>query len=161
VMPYVPVAPDGRPLAHASARFLAKLLDGLILLAAVVLCAAAFIGFSLLFQEHAFVIAAILRVVGILFALFGLPYLYNVEYALRHDGRTIGKRAMRIAVVPLEPGAGLTRRTLAARWGIELVFNILSACYVGYVDSLWLLWDKPYRQCLHDKAARTTVIALA
>src|SRR3569833_4199633 len=87
VMPHVPVAPDGRPLARPSRRFLAKLLDGLILLTAVILCAAAVIGFSLLFQDSAPVLAAIVRVVGLLCAMFGLPYLYNVEYPLRYAGR--------------------------------------------------------------------------
>jgi RDD family len=28
----------------------------------------------------------------------------------------------------------------------------------GLLDSLWLLWDKPHRQCLHDKVADTVVI---
>ena len=29
---------------------------------------------------------------------------------------------------------------------------------VGVLDALWLLWDRPRRQCLHDKAAKTFVV---
>jgi hypothetical protein len=28
------------------------------------------------------------------------------------------------------------------------------------VDGLWQLWDKPFQQCLHDKAAGTVVVKL-
>jgi hypothetical protein len=31
---------------------------------------------------------------------------------------------------------------------------------LGWVDGLWQLWDKPWRQCLHDKFAQTLVIKL-
>ena len=27
-----------------------------------------------------------------------------------------------------------------------------------WLDGLWQLWDKPLRQCLHDKAADTVVV---
>ena len=26
------------------------------------------------------------------------------------------------------------------------------------IDSLWLLWDRPFQQCLYDKYAKTTVV---
>jgi hypothetical protein len=39
-----------------------------------------------------------------------------------------------------------------------LGFDLLSNCYVGLLDPLWCLWDKPYRQCLHDKPAKTVVV---
>jgi len=28
------------------------------------------------------------------------------------------------------------------------------------VDGLWQLWDKPFQQCLHDKAAGTVGVKL-
>jgi len=31
---------------------------------------------------------------------------------------------------------------------------------LNWIDGLWQLWDKPYRQCLHDKFAETLVIKL-
>ena len=30
--------------------------------------------------------------------------------------------------------------------------------FLGYLDGFWQLWDKPYRQCLHDKWPRTVVV---
>lgn len=29
---------------------------------------------------------------------------------------------------------------------------------VGILDALWLLWDRPLRRCLHDRAAKTFVV---
>jgi uncharacterized RDD family membrane protein YckC len=40
--------------------------------------------------------------------------------------------------------------------------GILSAVCVGalfwLLNVLWCTWDQPYRQCLHDKAAKTVVV---
>jgi hypothetical protein len=30
--------------------------------------------------------------------------------------------------------------------------------FFNLLDGLWMLWDKPYLQALHDKAADTAVI---
>jgi uncharacterized RDD family membrane protein YckC len=156
--PPVPVAPDGRPLADAGDRFLARLLDGLITVGVVI------VGFlplviatSLLLRDHG-TAAAVIDVVWAVLVFLGVPYLYEVEYALCHNGRTVGKRVLHTAIIPAQPGAPLSRGILAKRWGVMELFNLLSNCYVGLLDPLWLLWDKPYRQCLHDKAARTVVI---
>lgn len=97
-------------------------------------------------------------VILILVVVFGSQYAYEVEVPLRWNGQTPGKRALKIAIAPLEPGAPLTRRALVYRFLMSLLFTILSNCYIGYLDPLWLLWDKPYKQCLHDKPANTVVV---
>jgi uncharacterized RDD family membrane protein YckC len=156
----VPAAPDGRPLAGAGERFLAKLLDGLLLAVAIIV---GMLPFGLLIGLTAdgdSPLPAVFAVIGIVLAAIGVPYLYDVEYALRNAGQTLGKRVMKITVIPLQPGAPLTRGAMAKRWGVSLLFNLLSNCYVGLLDPLWLLWDKPYKQTLHDKAASTVVIKL-
>jgi hypothetical protein len=33
--------------------------------------------------------------------------------------------------------------------------------FLPYLDGLWQLWDKPYQQTLHDKAAKTVVIKVS
>jgi uncharacterized RDD family membrane protein YckC len=91
----------------------------------------------------------------------GLQYLYEVEVPLRWNGQTPGKRAMNIAIIAMEPNVPLGRRKLAYRFVVMFAFNLLSNCYVGLLDPLWCLWDKPYKQCLHDKPAKTVVIRLA
>jgi len=82
-------------------------------------------------------------------------YLYRVEMMWR-TGQTVGKRAMALRVVPLGSARPLTRGAAARRWlvdGVAVQFILL----LGLLDGLWQLWDRPYRQCLHDKAAGTTV----
>lgn len=55
--------------------------------------------------------------------------------------------------------ASLTRGMLAKRWVSALGCAIFASCG-GILDPLWLLWDRPYRQCLHDKWPRTIVVQL-
>jgi uncharacterized RDD family membrane protein YckC len=100
------------------------------------------------------VIAALASVaVGLLFG-----YLYYVEYSLHQGGQTVGKRLAKIRVVPLNPVESLTRRHLALRYLSRYGMSLVSV--LGLLDGLWQLWDKPYRQCLHDKAAKTVVVRL-
>ncbi|MEV6791774.1 RDD family protein [Streptomyces sp. NPDC051320] len=69
-------------------------------------------------------------------------------------GRTLGKKLCGIQVRGMETyeppafGAALTR------W---LVYGVLSLLVIGVVNVLWCLFDRPWRQCWHDKAARTFV----
>lgn len=92
-------------------------------------------------------------------AIAGILFVYD---ALTHArwGQTLGKRVMHIRVValpdrsPITGGAAAKRATLYALApqvpGVGGIF--------GLVNVLWLLWDKPYRQCLHDKVAHTIVV---
>ncbi|WP_406287338.1 RDD family protein [Streptomyces sp. NBC_00209] len=69
-------------------------------------------------------------------------------------GRTLGKKLCGIDVRDIEshetPGFGAALR----RW---LVYGVLGVLVVGVADVLWCLVDRPWRQCWHDKAARTFV----
>ncbi len=160
--PSVPVAPDGRPLAGLGQRFGARLIDGLIVLVATFVVVGGIVGglAALLNpvtdEDSPFV--PILLISAIVILVLGIHYLYEVELVLRWNGQTPGKRALKIAVSALEPNAPLSRPKLAYRFGVMFAFNLLSNCYVGFLDPLWCLWDKPYRQCLHDKPAKTVVI---
>jgi uncharacterized RDD family membrane protein YckC len=87
-----------------------------------------------------------------------LSYLYEVELMFR-SGQTIGKRVMKIKVVPLDPAQALTRGQAFKRFLVPYVAAGLVPG-LGLVDGLWQLWDQPYRQCLHDKFARTVVMRL-
>ncbi|MEU1671298.1 RDD family protein [Streptomyces roseifaciens] len=71
-------------------------------------------------------------------------------------GRTLGKRLCGVRVLDIE--AHDTPRFGAAlrRW---LVYGGLGALGIGVVGALWCLVDRPWRQCWHDKAARTFVAA--
>ncbi|MEU1468852.1 RDD family protein [Streptomyces sp. NPDC005761] len=69
-------------------------------------------------------------------------------------GRTLGKKLCGLDVRDIEshdaPGFGAALR----RW---LVYGVLGLLVIGVVDVLWCLIDRPWRQCWHDKAARTFV----
>jgi uncharacterized RDD family membrane protein YckC len=160
--PAVPVAPDGRPLADLGRRLGARLLDNLIVVIATLVVAGVIVGglaalLSPVVDEDS-PLVPILIISGIVIVVAGVNYLYEVELALRWNGQTPGKRMLKIAVSPLEPNVPLRRSQLAYRFVVMVGFNLLSNCYVGFLDPLWCLWDKPYRQCLHDKPAKTVVV---
>ncbi|HEY8471324.1 MAG TPA: RDD family protein [Natronosporangium sp.] len=154
------VAPDGRPLAGQGWRLLARIIDVVILLVAFLLVAGLIVGglAALLTAVRDAPVTPFVVMLGIAAVVLGVYYVYEVEIPLRWNGQTPGKRLLDIAIAPLDPGSQLTRSQLAYRWLVMLGFNLLANCYIGYIDPLWCLWDKPFRQCLHDKPARTVVI---
>jgi uncharacterized RDD family membrane protein YckC len=158
----VAVAPDGRPLAGAGQRLGARILDALIVTVAMLVVAGVIVGggvaLIIAIAGDDSPILPILIVTGIIVIVVGLQYVYEVEIPLRWNGQTPGKRVLKIAIAPLEPNTPLGRGQLAYRFVILLVFNLLANCYIGLLDPLWCLWDKPYRQCLHDKPAKTLVV---
>jgi uncharacterized RDD family membrane protein YckC len=174
----VPVAPDGRPLADFGTRLLSHLIDTAILtgIAMVVFVPAFVVVFFNLtdFADYAdgtsssvtandvladFFLPLLLVELGLFVLLLAGYYVYFVEMMFR-NGQTVGKKAMKIRVVPIEPGATLTRGMAAKRYLIEFPVGAIVPFFT-YVDGFWQLWDKPYQQTLHDKFAKTVVIKVA
>lgn len=89
-------------------------------------------------------------VLGVLL-LFGL--LYEALPTARW-GRTLGKKLFGLTVLDVErqdpPRAGAA----VLRW---LTYGVLAVLVIGVVNVLWCVFDRPWRQCWHDKAARTFV----
>ncbi len=83
--------------------------------------------------------------------LFGL--LYEVLPTLRW-GCTLGKKMFGLKVLTMEqqerPGFG----SAFVRW---LTYGGLAVLVVGVVNVLWCVFDRPWRQCWHDKIAGTFV----
>ncbi|MEN3612149.1 RDD family protein [Plantactinospora sp. ZYX-F-223] len=158
----VPVAPDGRPLAGLGQRLGARIIDSIIVMVALLVVAGIIIGGGVALLSAAIgedsPILPITAIVGIIAIVVGLQYVYEIEIPLRWNGQTLGKRMLKVAVTPLEAGTPLRRGQLTYRYLVMLGFNLLSNCYIGLLDPLWCLWDKPYRQCLHDKPAKTVVV---
>lgn len=167
------MSPSGQPLASFGDRFLAYLIDYAIFLAVVlVLVVPALLIFFLSVGPDLFevqpdgtpvspgfldiFVPLLLIEAGLFLVLLVFSYVYCVEILLRY-GQTLGKRVMRIKVVPLDPDATLTRRSAVKRWLVSYVATSVLPGLI-YVDGLWQLWDKPYRQCLHDKWAATVVV---
>ncbi|MEV6245398.1 RDD family protein [Streptomyces sp. NPDC051742] len=86
-------------------------------------------------------------------ALFVIGILYEVVPTSRW-GRTLGKKLCGIEVRDIEahqpPRFGASLR----RW---IVYSVLGLLAIGVFNVLWCLFDRPWRQCWHDKAARTFV----
>lgn len=69
-------------------------------------------------------------------------------------GRTLGKKLCGLDVRDIESHDAPTLGAALRRW---LVYGVLGLLVIGVVNVLWCLIDKPWRQCWHDKAARTFV----
>ncbi|MFE5299856.1 RDD family protein [Streptomyces sp. NPDC056632] len=69
-------------------------------------------------------------------------------------GRTLGKKLCGIEVRDIEAHEPPTFGAALRRW---LVYAVLGLLGIGLLNVLWCLVDRPWRQCWHDKAARTFV----
>ena len=175
----VPLTPGGRPLADFGTRLLAYLIDSAILsaIAMVVFVPVVVIVMFRVMPDFAsssdpyetqsqinaamgdtFVTFLLLEL-GFVVALLIAYYFYYVEMMYRR-GQTLGKKLMKLQVIPLDPAATLTRGMAAKRYLVEFAGGTIVP-FLFYVDGLWQLWDKPYQQTLHDKFAQTVVIKVA
>jgi uncharacterized RDD family membrane protein YckC len=176
------LAPNGAPLAEFSDRLLARLIDMVILGGATVVVLVPLFVIAFVYvldagqtvvrinpdpfaptppelRNTGFVVTVIitLALVEILIAL-AFAYIYDVEMMFR-SGQTIGKRVMKLRVVPVDPSAALTRRVATKRFLVQHVAAALVPLF-SWLDGLWQLWDQPLRQCLHDKFAATVVVSV-
>ncbi|WP_327367672.1 RDD family protein [Streptomyces sp. NBC_01217] len=69
-------------------------------------------------------------------------------------GRTLGKKLCGLDVRDIESHEAPSFGAALRRW---LVYGVLGVLVVGVVNVLWCLFDRPWRQCWHDKAAHTFV----
>ncbi|MDT0492087.1 RDD family protein [Streptomyces griseus] len=69
-------------------------------------------------------------------------------------GRTLGKKLLGLDVRDIESHETPTLGAALRRW---LVYGVLGLLVIGVVNVFWCLVDRPWRQCWHDKAARTFV----
>ena len=166
-LPPRPVGPTGEPLAEFSDRFLARLIDGAILGAVgMVIAIPAFIVMFAVLSHSINSASDQPNMAPILVTIFGAygailvlalvaGYVYEVEMT-RRTGQTVGKRVMKIRVVPLDT-VPMSRSIVARRWLASTVAGVFIPMF-SWIDGLWQLWDQPLRQCLHDKFARTVVV---
>ncbi len=69
-------------------------------------------------------------------------------------GRTLGKRLLGLEVRDIEAHEPPSFGAALRRW---LVYSVPGLLVVGVVGAAWCLFDRPWRQCWHDKAAGTFV----
>jgi uncharacterized RDD family membrane protein YckC len=90
------------------------------------------------------VVLAVLLVFGVLYEV--LP---TAKW-----GRTLGKKLCGVDVRDIEGHEPPTFGAALRRW---LVYSIPGLLGIGIIGVLWCLFDRPWRQCWHDKAAHTFV----
>ncbi|WP_340375765.1 RDD family protein [Streptomyces sp. SS7] len=72
-------------------------------------------------------------------------------------GQTLGKRICHVRIVRRESGQAIG---FWRAMGREVLWPVVSFIPVlGLLNTLWCCWDRPYRQCLHDKVADTVAVA--
>ncbi|WP_328386592.1 RDD family protein [Streptomyces sp. NBC_00400] len=69
-------------------------------------------------------------------------------------GRTLGKKLCGVRVLDIESHDSPALGAALRRW---FVYSVLGVLVVGVLNVLWCLFDRPWRQCWHDKVARTFV----
>ncbi|MFF9759414.1 RDD family protein [Streptomyces caelestis] len=95
---------------------------------------------------HLGIVLAVLLLAGVL-----LEVLPTAKW-----GRTLGKKLLGVEVRDIEGHEAPSFGAALRRW---LVYSVPGLLVVGVVGVLWCLFDKPWRQCWHDKAAHTFVAA--
>ncbi|MER7190880.1 RDD family protein [Streptomyces flaveolus] len=95
--------------------------------------------------------ATYLGIVLAVLLLFGVVYeaLPTAKW-----GRTLGKRLLGIEVRDIEAHEPPSFGAALRRW---LVYSVPGLLAVGVVGVAWCLFDRPWHQCWHDKAAGTFV----
>ncbi|MFD8568292.1 RDD family protein [Streptomyces sp. NPDC059639] len=69
-------------------------------------------------------------------------------------GRTLGKKVLGLSVRDIEEHSSPTFGAALKRW---LAYSVPGVLVIGIIGVLWGAFDRPWRQCLHDKLARTFV----
>ncbi|MEV7996835.1 RDD family protein, partial [Streptomyces sp. NPDC086077] len=95
--------------------------------------------------------AAYLGIVLAVLLVFGVLYeaLPTAKW-----GRTLGKKLLGLEVRDIEGHDAPSFGAALRRW---LVYSVPGLLCFGVIGVLWCLFDRPWRQCWHDKAAHTFV----
>jgi uncharacterized RDD family membrane protein YckC len=172
--------PHGMALAASGARLLARLIDIFVVLILNVIVNGWFVyeyvrevspvfrelwdrslegnrsTAGLAFSER----AANLQIVIVLLAA-ALWFAYEVP-AVANTGQTIGKRLLGIRVIRLDNPQRLGFGRSFRRWNTMGLPTLLWCCGIGFVlqfvDALFVAFDRPLHQALHDKSALTVVV---
>jgi uncharacterized RDD family membrane protein YckC len=174
--------PHGLALAGVGARFVARIVDVLVVL---VLCAIANAWFAIQFWQgvRPYYAEALRRgfagdsntdnlpalpqststlLLLMCIATTAVWFAYEVP-ASANSGQTLGKRLLGIKVVRLDSGDRLGFGRSFRRWSrLGLPTLLWYCCGVGFllqiIDCLFAAIDRPLHQALHDKTAATVVV---
>lgn len=165
----------GKPLAPLSARFMARFVDILAVLGLNILVNGWFVyqwwlEMAPVYAETQRWLAGQIpeqpaptdRAASLQWAIMliglGLWFAYEVP-GVASQGQTFGKRLFEVKVIRYD-GNNPGFRAAFGRWLFLSSPMLLLICLAPLlvVNLLWCTWDRPLRQCLHDKFGRTVVI---
>lgn len=79
---------------------------------------------------------------------------------ISRSGQTLGKKLFNLRVANLDDGSTpSTQTTLIRSLVLWIPFAFCCACIWTAIAGGWSFFDKPYKQGLHDKAAKTVVVS--
>lgn len=147
------------PLAGRGRRLVARIIDAIIIGLPVTLIMNAIVGWVDYTSTSDTETAKQATVSGVTM----LAYLIYEGLMLTSRGQTVGKMVMKIRVAMLINGSVPTGQAGWLRAAVYTLPEIVPCCGFIFwlVNVLWCTWDKPYQQCLHDKAAKTVVVSAA
>jgi uncharacterized RDD family membrane protein YckC len=147
------------PLPSRGRRFLARVIDWLIIFVPVYLVAVPVVAAGYDYGGTADTTFGSGNSYWVGFVGWILYFIYE-GLMLSWRGQTVGKMALKIRVAMLQNGAV---PDAGAAWARSAVYALpLIVPCVGiifwFINVLSCTWDRPYRQCVHDKAAKTVVV---
>ncbi|MDL2079627.1 RDD family protein [Streptomyces sp. GXMU-J15] len=87
-------------------------------------------------------------------------YISYDTFMMSRTGQTLGKKWLGMRVANLDNGATPSVQTSFVRALVLWIpFAFCCACIWTAICGGWSFFDKPYRQGLHDKAAKTVVVS--
>ncbi|QEV18317.1 RDD family protein [Streptomyces alboniger] len=93
--------------------------------------------------------------------LAAVLYIAYDTFMISKTGQTLGKKWLGMRVANLNDGATPSMQTALARAAVLwLPFAFCCACIWTAICGGWSFFDKPYKQGLHDKAAKTVVVSV-
>ncbi|MER7900272.1 RDD family protein [Streptomyces sp. NPDC096046] len=93
-------------------------------------------------------------------AVAAVLYIAYDTVMTTRTGQTLGKRLLNLRVANLDNGATPSVQTALMRAAVLWIpFAFCCACVWTAISGGWSFFDRPYKQGLHDKAAKTVVVS--
>ena len=145
------------PLADSGKRTLARIIDMILVYVVVVLLA-------WVFRVDQYTVDADELEFGKTFGRELITAILYVAYdtiLIARNGQTLGKKWFGMRVANLDNGSTPSVQTSLIRALVLWVpFAFCCACVWTAIAGGWSFFDKPYKQGLHDKAAKTVVVGI-
>jgi uncharacterized RDD family membrane protein YckC len=93
-------------------------------------------------------------------ALAAVLYIAYDTVMISRSGQTLGKKWLGMRVANLDNGSTPSTQTTLIRSAVLWIpFAFCCACIWTAICGGWSFFDRPYKQGLHDKAAKTVVVS--